>query len=191
MPVKVIRSKDYNYFFNAKTGFFARWGATKEDNPIMSPYGPEIADIEISTICNGIGKDSQTQKPCPWCYKSNTSCGKNMDLETFKKVFRKLVNADGNVNKCLTQIAFGIGDINGNPDLWNIMEYCRNNEYNQVVPNITTNGMHVDDEIAQKLAHVCGAVAVSRYHVEDVCYDAVDKLCKASLNRKILVRRKK
>ena len=206
MSIKVVRSKDYNYFFNSDTGFFARWGITKEDDPSMSPYGPEIADIEISTICNGLGK------PCPWCYKSNTRCGKNMNFETFGQLFYKLVNAQvkltmpdktisivspnqyGNsviakdikvekiANKCLTQIAFGIGDINGNPDLWNIMNYCRKNEYNPVVPNITTNGMGVDEDIAQKLANVCGAVSVSRYHIEDICYDAIDKLVKAAKN---------
>ena len=51
--LKIVKSKKYNYFFNKKTGFFARWGETKEDDPIMAP-APEIADIEITTKCNGV-----------------------------------------------------------------------------------------------------------------------------------------
>ena len=176
MTVKVVRSEKYNYVFNKDTGFFARWGETKEQDPQLSPFGPEIADIEISTICNGIGKTLETRRPCAWCYKSNTGCGKNMSLETFKTIFHKLP-----LN--LTQIAFGIGDINGNPDLWDIMSYCRNNDYNVVVPNVTVNGMGITDEIAARLAGLCGAVAVSRYHIEDVCYNTINKLSKAGLKQ--------
>lgn len=176
MSVKVTKSKEYNYIFNNVTGFFARWGETKEDDPAMSPFGPEIADIEISTVCNGIGKSMATRKPCPWCYKSNTGCGSNMTFDTFVDLFHKLP-------RNLTQIAFGIGDIDGNPDLWRIMEYCRNNNYNSVVPNITVNGMGVDKEVAKKLADLCGAVSVSRYHIPDVCYDAISNLSEAGLKQ--------
>jgi len=176
MPIKVVKSEKYNYVFNNKDGFFARWGETKEDDPEMSPFGPEIADIEISTVCNGIGKTVDSRKPCPWCYKSNTGCGENMNLETFKEVFHKLP-------RNLTQIAFGIGDLDGNPDLWDIMSYCRNNDYNYIVPNITTNGMGVDEASARTLAETCGAVAVSRYHIHDLCYDTIARLSGAGLKQ--------
>jgi hypothetical protein len=33
---KRLQSSDYNYFFNKKTGFFARWGAEEKDNPAYS-----------------------------------------------------------------------------------------------------------------------------------------------------------
>lgn len=46
--IKVLESPDYNYVFNATSGFFARWGKTKEEDPTWSPFGPEIMDIEIS-----------------------------------------------------------------------------------------------------------------------------------------------
>jgi radical SAM protein with 4Fe4S-binding SPASM domain len=109
------------------------------------------------------------------CYKSNTNCGTNMSLETFKIVFDKI-----NKNKICTQIALGIGDIDSNPDLWNIMEYCRSNG---VIPNITTNGMGVTKEIAERLVSLCGAVSVSRYHLLDICYDTVNKLTDAGLKQ--------
>jgi len=162
--IKRLKSPNYNYTFNPDTGFFARWGKTKEEDPDYSPFGPEILDMEISTICNGIGSG-----PCKWCYKSNTKVGENMSFEKFKTIFHKLP-------KTLTQIAFGIGDIDSNPDFFKIMEYCRNNDYNYVVPNVTINGYNVTDEQADKLASLCGAVSVSMYEPKDTCYDAVKKL---------------
>lgn len=161
---KFCFSKDYNYNFNKESGFFVRWGETKDDDPIMSPFGPEIADIEISTICSGINN-----APCHFCYKSNTGKGHNMSFELFKEIFHKFP-------KTLTQIAFGIGDIDANPDLWDILQYCRVNDYNEVIPNITINGARLTEESVALLARLCGAIAVSRYSPPDVCYDAVQRL---------------
>ena len=166
---KAFLSRDYNYVFMYDDGFFARWGKTKDDDPSFSPIGPEILDIEVSTVCHGIPRDKEgegTPVPCSWCYKSNTGCGENMDLETFKKI---LDNIKGN----LMQVAFGIGDIDGNPDLFDMMIYCRNN---RIVPNVTINGYGLTDEIADRLKTLCGAVAISRYEPKDICYGAVKKL---------------
>jgi len=88
-------SPNYNFIFNKINGAFSRWGATFDDDPECAP-SPEIADIEISTICN---------HGCKFCYKSNTCDGTYMDLKTFKTVFSKLPNT-------ITQVAFGIGSIN-------------------------------------------------------------------------------
>lgn len=154
--IKTFKSPNYNFVFDTKSGFFARWGKTKEDDPEFSPFGPEIMDIEISTICS---------RGCSWCYKSNDYIGKNMSFETFKDIFDTFP-------KHLTQIAFGIGDIDGNPDLWKIMRYCREN---QVIPNITINGERMTSELYNRLADVCGAVAVSLYN-KNICYDAVKEL---------------
>lgn len=103
------------------------------------------------------------------CYKSNTGKGHNMTFETFKKVFH-------NLPRTLTQIAFGIGDIDGNPDMWKIFEYCKNNDYNEVTPNVTINGARLTEEDLDRLSKVCGAVAVSRYEPSDYCYNAVEQL---------------
>lgn len=161
VKLKVIQSTEYNFIFNPVNGFFARWGKTKDDDPSYSPFGPEILDIEVSTICGGINS-----KPCTHCYKSNTSKGKNMSLDTFKTILSKMP-------KTLTQIAFGIGDIDSNPDLFAMFEHSR---LNGVVPNVTINGWNLTDEYADKLASLCGAVAVSRYNPNDTCYNAVKKL---------------
>jgi len=165
---KAVSSNKYNYLFNKVSGQFFRWGTTKKDDPSMSPYGPEIADIEISTSCSGVNG-----KPCSFCYKSNTQRGENMSLDTFKKVFSTFP-------KILTQIAFGIGDIDANPDIWDIFSFCRENG---VVPNVTINGSRMDEDKYNKLSNLCGAVAVSRYSPKDVCYNAVEQLSLHGLNQ--------
>lgn len=161
--VKVFSSSEYNYMFNEKTGEFMRWGKTMEDDPCLSPFGPEIADIEVTTKCRGVGG-----KLCSFCYKANTPKGYNMSFKTFKKLFH-------NLPKTLTQIAFGAdSQAESNPDLWKMMKYCRTNDYNFVVPNITV--ADITDETADKLAKYCGAVAVSRYDNKNYCYDSIKRL---------------
>ena len=51
---KIVRSEQYNYNFDKTTGYFERWGETKEADPQTAP-SPEILDIEVSTICTGLG----------------------------------------------------------------------------------------------------------------------------------------
>jgi len=165
---KTFKSNDYSFVFNRKNGNFVRFGKNLNDDPDFSPIGPEIADIEISTICHGIN-----DKPCSWCYKSNTAVGENMSFQSFKEIFDKLP-------KTLTQIAFGIGDLSGNLDLWKIMEYCREND---VIPNITINGWKLNDKLANKLKKLCGAVAISHYNNDNICFGSVQKLTKIGMKQ--------
>lgn len=165
--MKAVREQGYNYNFNSETGLFLRWGESLKDDPWMSPLGPEIADIEISTICEGVGK------VCSFCYKCNTPTGTNMTLETFEKVFANLPDN-------ITQIAFGIGDVDSNPDMFAIFDHCRSNG---VIPNVTINGARLTDEIVDNLVSVCGAIAVSRYEPKDVCYDAIKRLTDAGMKQ--------
>lgn len=50
--MKTVKSPNYNYVFDDKTGFFARWGMKFEDDPQYSPISTEILDIQVSTICH-------------------------------------------------------------------------------------------------------------------------------------------
>jgi len=192
--VKIAKSSWYNYIFNKITGQHVRWGKEIEDNPNFAP-APEILDMEISSICHGVPKVyndpdifSKTileaadngfyapfhsnkfwkdpPSPCDFCYKSNNANGINMNFETFKKIIHKMP-------KTLCQVAYGIGDIDSNPDLWKILEYTRGIG---IIPNITVNGYHINDENAEKLSKVLGACAVSKYNPKDYCYNAVELL---------------
>lgn len=170
---KICKSSDYNFIFNKENGFFARWGKTKNDDPQYGP-SPEILDLEISSgKCSGM---------CKFCYKDNGEDfnTKHMTLEEFKVIFHK-------IPKTLTQIAFGICDVDSNPDFFDMMSYARENG---VIPNYTCNGLKITDEVAEKTARMCGAVAVSMVD-ENKTFEAIRKFSNATLNRKILVRRKK
>jgi len=163
---KILRSENYNFIFNKQTGFFVRWGKTKEDDGDINLGLPELVDMEISTSCHGI------DKPCKFCYKSNTPKGDYMSFETFKKIFSKLPPS-------ITQLAAGIGDIDGNPDMWKIFNYCRENG---VIPNVTINGARMTDELFDRLALMMGAVAVSLYD-KDLTYTAVEELTRRGLKQ--------
>jgi len=163
----IFRSPDYNFSFDKNNGFFVRWGKTMSDDGKLELGVPEIADIEISTICHGVNGI-----PCPFCYKGNTGRGTYMNLDTFKKLF-------ANLPPTITQIACGIGDIEGNPDMWDIFDYCNENG---VRPNVTVNGEGITDEIVDKLVSKCGAVAVSLYD-KNKTYDTVKKLTDKGLKQ--------
>lgn len=166
---KLLRSKHYNYNFDKNTGYFERWGKTRSTKDDPQVGLPEIADIEIcSGGCSG---------NCRWCYKSNsiTKKIKYMSLEAFMEIFHKLPRS-------LTQIALGITDISANPNLKEIIKYCRNNDYQSIVPNITINGNHMTGDWYDFLAEYCGAVAVSHYS-DDICFDAVKNLTDRGLKQ--------
>jgi hypothetical protein len=100
-----------------------------------------------------------------------------MSFATFKHIFDLLPQT-------LTQIAFGIGDLESNPDLLAMFGYCRDNDHNPgVVPNLTINGAGLSPQWAHELAGRCGAVAVSAYEPREVCYDAVAALSAAGLEQ--------
>ena len=158
---KIFMSEEANYFFNKKTGYMSTWGKTPDEDAVKFP-APTLLDMEVTTICKGVDG-----KPCPFCYKSNSPNGKYMTFETFKDIFDKMP-------KSVTQIAFGAdAQATSNPDLFKMMSYARSNG---VIPNITV--AQITDETAEKLAKVCGAVAVSYYPKAnpDACLDSVYKL---------------
>jgi len=158
--ILAIRSENFNHFFRKTDGYSATCGKTEADDPSYSPYGPLIADIEITTICHG-----PNGVPCSFCYKANTPKGDNMTLETFKKVLDKLP-------KTIGQIAFGVdATATANPEIWDIFSYT---EENNIVPNLTV--AQVSDEVADKIANYAGACAVSLYDDKNICYDSVQKL---------------
>lgn len=164
---KVVIGVDYNYIFNKESGAFVRWGKSLEDDPKYSPIGPEIADVEICVDgCSG---------GCPFCYKGNTKgAPTNMNLETWKTLL-------GKFTKNLTQVAFGITDLDSNPDFLEILKYTRSQG---VVPNFTMHGLHLTEEKAKEYAKVCGAIAVSCYTWnKDVCYNAIKMLTDAGMKQ--------
>lgn len=156
---KLFRSKNANYDFNKETGEMATWGKTLEEDAVAFP-APTILDLEVTTKCTGVGGVL-----CKFCYKSSNPNGENLSYENFRKIFNKLP-------KTITQIAFGADSkCITNPDIWDMMIYARDKG---VIPNITV--AEISDDVADKLASVCGAVAVSMYSNKNICFDGVKKL---------------
>lgn len=157
--IKLFTSPAANYSFNLVTGAMYSWGRNLQEDPANFPV-PSILDMEITTKCTGING-----KVCPYCYKANTAIGRNMSFETFKHIIDVYP-------KSLTQVALGAdATLKSNPDIWDMMEYCRENF---IVPNVTA--VDIDDETADKLAKYCGAVAISYHENLDVCANSVKKL---------------
>jgi organic radical activating enzyme len=150
----------YHYVFDKRTGEFSRWGKTEADDPQWLPAGPEILDLEVSSnFCT---------HSCKYCYKGNDASKKafNMTFETFKTILEKMP-------KTLMQIAYGVCNVNGNPDFFKMMNHAR---ANGIIPNFTLAD-RIDASTADKIAAVCGATAVS-VHQEDknLAYDTIKML---------------
>lgn len=158
----------YHYVFDKRTGEFSRWGKTEADDPQWLPAGPEILDLEISA--------GKCKASCPFCYKGNAANlpTENMTFETFKAILDKMP-------KTLTQIAYGICDLTGNPDFFKMMDYAK---ANGVVPNFTLTGIDLTPELADRIAATCGAVAISVHKTDkNVAYDAIKMLTDRGMNQ--------
>lgn len=170
---RYIEAKDdsFHLLFNKNNGQTFKWGKEQKDDPAFCPFGNEIADIEITKACRGIRNTNGERQVCKWCYKNNVSKGSYMNFETFKNIFDKL-----NAPKTMTQIAFGLdaeASQELNPDIWNIFDYCNDND---VTPNVTV--ADINEQTAEKLVSRCGAIAVSYYGLinKNRCYDSVNLL---------------
>jgi len=162
--VKVLKSPNYNFFFDKRSGFFARWGKTKDDDGDLSLGMPEILDFEVSTKCSGVSMNGSKASPCKFCYKANNNRGSYISTENFKKIIDKMP-------KTLTQCALGIGNVD-QPNLFELMDVLIDSD---IVPNLTINGDRMTPEIYDNLANRCGAIAVS-YYDKDLTFNAVHEL---------------
>lgn len=181
---RVVTANDSSFHlaFRASDGYTQKWGRTFQEDPIMCPYGPEIADIEITTKCSGIRDIRGCRRQCIHCYRSRCSQGDNMSFDTFKNIFHKITE-----NRTLTQIAFGTdASLTSNPDIWKIFDYCIEND---VKPNVTV--ADIDSNTARSLVERCGAVSVSWYPLinKSRCYDSIAHLTRISkeLNKNLQV----
>lgn len=160
-----ITSLSYNCFFDKKTGLNIRFGKELDDDPEYCELGPEILDLEISV--NGCVPVKGSEN-CKYCYKCNTNApATNMSFDTFKRIIDSFP-------KNLSQIAFGITGLQTNPDLFKMLSYCRDIG---IVPNLTTVGADLNEDVKDMLCSKCGAVAVSCYTgAKELCYKTIREL---------------
>jgi MoaA/NifB/PqqE/SkfB family radical SAM enzyme len=146
-------------FFNGKT-------IRQRINPTLPILAPEFAEIEDVAI------NSKCFANCPYCYTSATKSGSN-----FENIIEKADGIWGSVdqNSRPFQIAIGgAGESTIHPDWSSFVKKVRELG---IVPNYTTNGMHLSKKILKATSDYCGGVAVSYHpHIPNVFSDSIEKL---------------
>jgi hypothetical protein len=144
------------------------------------PFGklaiPEIEDVAINDKCYA---------NCSYCYTSATNKGSN-----FENILDKAKEVWGNqplFNRPFQIAIGGAGESTIHPQWCDFVKYVHGL---QIVPNYTTNGMHLKEEILNCTEKYCGGVALSWHpHIEKVFHEAANKLktVKTRLNFHIIV----
>ena len=131
--------------------------------PISAPEYAEIEDVAINDRCLA---------NCPYCYTSALKSGSN-----FTDVVEKanIVWGEREQNQRPFQIAIGgAGESTLHPDWVPFVKAVRGLG---IVPNYTTNGMHLTEDVLKATERYCGGVAVSYHpHISRVFDNAILKL---------------
>lgn len=160
---------DYHFLADSQTGLTMRWGKTLEENPNWAPV-PELADISISNHCS---------KGCSYCYRNSTPNNEFMSLNQYCQVLDSLNHPlYGNV----FQVAIGGGEPLEHPDFLKIIDATLQRK---IVPNFTTNGIFLTDEICNALRGKVGAVALSVNELKELQQDKLQLLYKHNIRTNI------
>lgn len=166
---KRIHCKQYNFWGDSETGLTLRWGETPHKNPPLAPW-PELADISISNYCT---------KGCDFCYRDSDSNGAFLSLEDYCTILDQLTHPEFGA---IFQVALGGGEPLEHPDFFKIIDATAERG---IVANFTTNGIHMTEEIAQKLKGKIGAIALSASSVEGIDRSCLDTMIKAGIRTNI------
>lgn len=156
------RKHKFITLFNPKTGAYVRTGILNEIgcdtgvNPFMASF-PHLVDIGIMGHCLH-GQSGLCVEAGIGCYQSGLTINEpNMKLEDFILITEQ---CRGRVN----QFALGgRGDPDQHEHFEKILKVCRKNS---IVPNFTTSGYGLSEELARLCQQYYGAVAVSWYRSE-------------------------
>lgn len=161
--IHCVRGTKYPYIsmFDENSGFYVRTGVLdgRRDtgvDPFMADF-PELLDVGIMGNCIH-GSRGLCRKAGIDCYQDGLGTHRpDMALEDFKRIVQECSGRT-------YQIALGgRGDPDQHKDFVEILACCRENS---IVPNFTTSGLGMTQEIAEVCRQYCGAVAVSWYRSE-------------------------
>lgn len=127
--------------------------------PVGAPPTPELEDVAINDRCNAM---------CSYCYTSALKSGRD-----FSDVDRKAEEVWGPLGEDRPfQVAIGGA---GEPTMHaGFPSFVATVRGLGIVPNYTTNGMHLTDDVLRATSDHCGGVAVSYHpHIGRVFGDAV------------------
>lgn len=159
--IRIREFKESNYraiFHNNKTLRIA----LDPSKPITELQYPEFYDIAINDKCNAA---------CPWCYVSAKKTGKN-----FTKVTDKIDSFFGTMTENQKPFQVAIGGA-GEPTLHPNFPAILKKFYDVgIVPNYTTNGMHLNYTTIDATKKYSGGVALSCHpHLEKFWRSAADE----------------
>jgi len=155
-------SKDYNFIGDTITGTTFRWGESFDKNPQYAPW-PELVDISISNHCS---------KECDFCYRDSKPDNSFMSLEDYEYLLKQLRHPHwGNV----FQVALGGGEPLEHPDFIKIIDITL---VYGVIPNFTTNGKYLTNDLIMKLKDKLGAIAISTLDITTIDKDIIENLKK-------------
>jgi hypothetical protein len=133
------------------------------------PLTPELEDVAINDKCLA---------GCSYCYTNALKTGNN-----FSNIIEKADEVWGSLplNDRPFQIAIGgAGEPTMHPDFYDFVRFVKNL---QILPNYTTNGMHLTDNVLKATKDHCGGVALSWHpHIAPVFNKAVPLLKKTTSN---------
>ncbi len=177
--MRIKRDTDFISCFDEHTGKYMRTGIIKDgedtgEDPFRASF-PELLDIGIMGHCIH-GKRGFCIRAGIECYQDGLHAhNANMSVDDFTEIARQC---------CGRTYQFALGGC-GDPDqhehFAKLLEICR--KY-RIVPNFTTSGFGMTQDIASLCKTYCGAVAVSWYR-SSYTFSAIDKLLNAAVKTNV------
>lgn len=159
--MRIRKDKNFVSFFDEKNGNYMRTGIIKNgkdtgEDPFMASF-PELIDVGIMGHCTH-GKSGFCIKSGVECYQDGLHADSpNMSLSDFSTLAAQCKG------KTFQFALGGCGDPDQHENFAEILEVCR---LNKIVPNFTTSGYGLTENLARLCKKYCGAVAVSWYRSE-------------------------
>ena len=120
--------------------------------------GPLLLDVSITNRC---------LRGCPFCYKNSNPQGKDISLEDYALILREAQDCG------VTQIAIGGGEPTLHP---NFVKILRMTCEAGIIPNYSTNGDYITNNIINATEKYCGSMAISVYNDINFYKGLVDTL---------------
>jgi sulfatase maturation enzyme AslB (radical SAM superfamily) len=146
--MRIRQDETANYraiFFDGKT----IRSRLNSDLPFSTPSFPEIEDVAINNKCFA---------NCSYCYTSALKTGTN-----FENIIDKAQSVWENIPEAQRPFQIAIGGAGESTIHPQFAEFVKAVKELKIVPNYTTNGMHLSDEVIKATSEYCGGVALS-YH---------------------------
>lgn len=165
--IKIRSFPEHNYkaiFHNGKT-LRLQYDTAKDIDELEYP---EFMDIAINSLCFG---------SCPYCYVSATRGGKN-----YVRVLDKIDSYFGSLSENQRPFQVAIGGA-GEPTLHPKFPQILQKFYELgIMPNYTTNGMHLSSKVMAATRNYSGGVAVTCHpHLEKHWRRAIETLLRAGV----------